>query len=187
MASMKRNSIVLLSGGIDSTACIYYYLSQGFNVKSIFFDYGQIAKEKELISAKNVAAHYKIELNHYVFSLPKTFFQGEIKGRNAFFVFTTLLYNPQFQGIISLGIHSGVPYYDCSESFAEEIKKILDGYTNGQVVMDAPFLKWDKKMVYDYCKNNNVPVHLTYSCENSSNEPCGSCRSCLDRSALNVG
>ena len=185
MGDKNTNSIVLLSGGIDSTACIYYYLSQGFNVKGIFFDYGQTANEKEYFSAKKVAKFYKIELNHHVFTSPQ-FFHGEITGRNAFLIFATVLYNPQFQGIISLGIHSGVPYYDCSESFSQNINKLLDGYTNGQVILDTPFLKWNKKMIYDYCQKNDVPIHLTYSCENSDNEPCGTCNSCLDRSTLNA-
>ena len=185
MGDIKTNSIVLLSVGIDSTACIYYYLSQGFNVKGIFFDYGQTAHEKEYFSAKKVAKFYKIELDHHVSTSPQ-FFIGEIKGRNAFLIFSTLLYNPQFKGIISLGIHSGVPYYDCSESFSKNINKLLDGYTNGQVILDTPFLKWNKKMIYDYCQKNDVPIHLTYSCENSDNEPCGTCNSCLDRSTLNA-
>ena len=157
-------SLVLFSGGIDSTALIHYYIKQGFNVKGLFVNYGQIARKKELQSANDIALHYGIELDYVQFTTSQTFSQGEITGRNAFLVMATIISRPDFKGILSLGIHSGVPYYDCTESFVKDINKILEGYTDGQVVLDAPFLKWDKKMIYEYCKDNAVPVHLTYSC-----------------------
>jgi 7-cyano-7-deazaguanine synthase len=186
MKERKTSCLVLFSGGMDSTACIQYYLNQGFHVEGIFIDYGQVARKKEFYSANNIASYYGIELEYHEFTTSQMFFQGEIKGRNAFLVFATLLSYPEFHGILSLGIHSGVTYYDCSEPFVKEMNRILDGYTGGQIILDTPFLKWDKKMIYIYCKDNNVPIHMTYSCENGGDEPCGTCRSCLDRRALNV-
>lgn len=183
---MIKNVIVLFSGGIDSTACIHYYLNQGFNVKAIFIDYGQITSIKEFQSATKIAKHYKISLDHLIFKNSQVYSEGEIKGRNAFLILALLLNYPQFIGIISLGIHSGVYYYDCSENFLKDIQRLLDGYTDGQVVIDTPFLKWDKKMIYNYCIDNKIPIHLTYSCENSSDKPCGICNSCRDRRSLNV-
>ena len=114
------------------------------------------------------------------------FLSGELIGRNAFLIFTAILYCKISSGIISLGIHSGTPYFDCSESFVKIINKLLEEYSNGKVILNAPFIKWDKKMIYDYCKENNVPIHLTYSCENGFNPPCGTCLSCKDRKALNA-
>lgn len=175
--------MVLLSGGIDSTACIHYYLNQGFYVESIFIDYGQMARKKEFESAKNIASYYRIKLDHYEFSA-QILNQDEIKGRNAFLVLSTLVTHPEFNGILSLGIHSGVAYYDCSESFIKDINKILEGYTGGRIMLDAPFLRWNKKMIYLYCKENSVPIHLTYSCENG--DECGKCQSCIDRKGLDV-
>ena len=71
-------------------------------------------------------------------------------------------------GLISMGIHSGTNYYDCSEAFLREINRILEGYSDGRVVLAAPFLKWDKRMIYDYILDNGLPIHLTYSCENGT-------------------
>ncbi len=183
----NKPTFVLLSGGVDSTACVHYYLSQGFDVKGVFIDYGQVANKNEYNSALNIASYYKIHLDHLVFKSLRSYSQGEIKGRNAFLVVALLLANPRMKGIISMGIHSGTPYYDCSESFINDINMILNGYTDGQTVLEAPFLKWDKKMVYHYCEKYKLPIHLTYSCENGTDVPCGRCLSCLDRSALNVG
>jgi len=186
MDKYLKSAMILLSGGIDSTACVHYYLHEKFHVQAVFIDYGQKARMQELSSAKKIAKHYKVELKKIVFTSPQKFSSGEITGRNAFFVVSAIMCNQDFYGIISLGIHSGTPYYDCSESFTKTINELLNGYTDGRVMIDTPFLKWNKKMIFEYCKNNNVPIHLTYSCENGVVPPCGKCLSCLDRRGLNV-
>ena len=38
---------VLLSGGIDSAACAYYFQQRGDNVEAVFIDYGQAAAHAE--------------------------------------------------------------------------------------------------------------------------------------------
>lgn len=187
MMEGRTACVILLSGGLDSTACVHYYLNQGFDVEGIFVDYGQKAREKELSSARTIASHYGIKFSDCECGVPREHGQGEIVGRNAFLVFAALLARPEFRGIICLGIHSGVPYYDCSEVFARNLNRLLEGYTDGQVVLDTPFLRWDKRMILEYCKDNNVPIQLTYSCEVGSDPPCGKCMSCCDRRALDVG
>ena len=140
MRKKERSALILLSGGIDSTACVHYYLDQGFDLKGVFIDYGQKARKNELKSANKIVSHYEIELKRLTFTTPQMFTQGEIKGRNAFLVLGTLLAYPDFRGIVALGIHSGLPYYDCSESFVKKIEEILMGYTDGQVSLDTPFI-----------------------------------------------
>lgn len=182
----EATALVLLSGGIDSAACVHYYISQGLQVEGVFVDYGQEARDREFSSSSQIASHYGIKLNRLNLEVPHTFAQGEITGRNAFLLLAAILAYPGHRGLISLGIHSGVPYYDCSDSFVKDIRKVLEGYADGGIILDAPFLKWDKRMIVDYCKSNDVPIHLTYSCENGGDIPCGTCLSCRDRKALNV-
>ena len=185
--AIKRvSAIVLLSGGIDSAACVNYYLSQQVDTKGLFVDYGQPPTKREKQSAKQVAAYFNIKLDTLQLNLPNYIQNGEIMGRNGLLILSALISNPNHVGIISLGIHSGSPYYDCSESFVKDMNKILEGYANGRITLDTPFLKWNKKMIYEYCMKNNVPTNLTYSCENSGEEPCGRCMSCLDRRTLNA-
>ena len=114
------------------------------------------------------------------------FGQGEIKGRNAFFIITALMKYSTFSGLVALGIHTGIPYYDTTAEFVSDMKTLLDKYSDGSVRIDAPFLYWQKPMIYEYCKKNRVPIKLSYSCELGKNPPCGKCRSCLDRKALNA-
>lgn len=177
----KMKCLILFSGGVDSTVCVHYFLKQGFSVECIFIDYGQIARNKEFESVKNITSYYGIKLNYYKFGTQISN-HGEIIGRNAFLILSAILSYPDFHGILSLGIHSGATYYDCSESFVKDINKILEGYTGGEIILDTPLLRWDKRMIYLYCKDNNIPIHLTYSCENGNE--CGTCQSCIDRKGI---
>jgi len=178
--------IILLSGGIDSTACINYYLSQKIKPLGLFINYGQAVAERELNSAEEVSRYYKIKLEKIKISLGRTFKDGEIEGRNALFLFAALTKYSDYAGIIALGIHTGVPYYDTGKRFFIDMQNIFTSYTDGRIKLDAPFLKWDKPMIYQYCLDNHVPIELTYSCEKNGKKPCGQCNSCLDRSKLNV-
>lgn len=181
---LKKNVMVLASGGIDSTACIYYYLSLDFKVKAFFVNYGQKSLNMEYKSVQKVVSHYGIELGSMSCKFQNNFSSGELIGRNGFLILAAIMANPCFKGLISLGIHSGTPYYDCTPAFVSDINKVVESYTNGQVMLDAPFLSWEKSMIYAYCKNEGVPVNLTYSCENGETKPCGKCLSCLDRGNL---
>lgn len=185
MKNCKTKVLILFSGGIDSTACINYYLDLEFEICALFVDYGQRSKQKELNSVKNIAAYYGINFQSLHILNHVTYTPGEIRGRNAFLIMAALLSNPYNSGLISIGIHGDVPYYDCSEDFLKKINVIVKDSSNGQITVDAPFIDWDKKMIFSYCKEKRVPINLTYSCENGD-EPCGKCLSCLDRSALNV-
>lgn len=182
----KKNIMVLASGGIDSTACIHYYLSLGFKVKSFFVNYGQKSLDMEYRSVQEVVSHYGIELSSINCKFQNHFSNGELIGRNGFLTLAAIMANPCFKGLISLGIHSGSPYYDCTPAFVSDINKVIESYTNGQVKLDVPFLSWEKSMIYEYCKNEGVPVNLTYSCENGGTKPCGKCLSCLDRGILDA-
>jgi 7-cyano-7-deazaguanine synthase len=184
VTKQKPSTLILLSGGIDSTACIRYYLELNFNVTGLFIDYGQRSRNLERNSAIHVANHYNVTLDDISLSNKNDFAPGEIRGRNAFFLMTALLVYPKFKGIISMGIHAGNPYYDCSQRFIKDITTLLDAYSSGEVRFDAPFITWDKRAIYDYCIKEDVPIHLTYSCQNGSLPPCGQCDSCKDRKVL---
>jgi 7-cyano-7-deazaguanine synthase len=189
MPANKSNNpdvLILLSGGLDSTACIYYHISLGFHVQALFVDHGQRARKREFQSSTSIASYFGIPLKSCKFECQRSFTQGEIKGRNAFLILSALLVYPEMKGLISMGIHKGTQYYDCSEAFLKDMNRILEGYTDGRVVLSAPFLKWDKRMIYSYFIDNGLPIHLTYSCENGLDTPCGECLSCKDRGALNA-
>ena len=168
-------AIVLLSGGIDSLACIHFFLNQGYCIEALFFDYGQPE------SAKTISKYYKIPL-HIIrttdIKIPKS---GEICGRNALLVHQALCFGGYGVYKIILGIHDGTGYADCTQLFVDQMNRVIDCYANGTIILEAPFLKWHKKEIVTYCQENKLPLEITYSCETGRTPPCGCCASCLDR------
>jgi 7-cyano-7-deazaguanine synthase len=178
------NAWVLLSGGVDSTACVAFYLEQKFCVAGAFVDYSQAAASCELNAAKAVAQYYRIPLRTFTWSGGAKKGDGEVVGRNAFLALALAMELGDMAGIIAAGIHSGTRYYDCSGSFLSSLQGIIDGYTDGRLRIGAPFLDWDKRLIWEYCMSHHVPVELTYSCEKGTLPPCGTCNSCRDLEAL---
>jgi 7-cyano-7-deazaguanine synthase len=181
----RNKALILTSGGIDSTACIKYYQDLRFEVQGLFVDYGQRAKHKEWECVQKIADFYDIKLESLTIQHQGKLSFGEIQGRNGILIMAAMLAKPEFKGLISLGIHAGSPYYDCSKTFAKKMSVLVTECSDGRLKLDFPFIEWDKKMIYSYCKDMEVPIHLTYSCE-QGDIPCGKCQSCLDWSALNV-
>lgn len=181
------NSVeVLVSGGIDSAALLAFYLSQRLSVRALFVDFDQPAAKQESRAARAVCKHYGVHLSIMTVKSGTTFSSGEIAGRNAFLVFSALLVCRARAGTIAIGIHEGSSYYDCSEGFLKSIQAVVDGYAAGKVKVAAPFLNWGKQVIWEFCKEAQVPVESTYSCETGGVPPCGKCRSCKDREALDA-
>jgi 7-cyano-7-deazaguanine synthase len=151
-----------LSGGIDSTACVGYYISQECNVSALFVDYGQASVKHERKAASAVADYFGIPLKQLNVS-GCNINDGYIKARNAMLLSTALMSFEHRSGIVALGIHSGTPYVDCSPDFKHLMQQIYDLYEDGRVRIDAPFLNWTKSEIWDYALTLNVPLELTYS------------------------
>jgi 7-cyano-7-deazaguanine synthase len=180
------NAFVLSSGGIDSTACIIYYLNTGMRVLPIFIDFGHPSNAVEREHVHQIAAYYKLTLREIKISGVDCCQLGEIKGRNAAFVTVALMAYTNLPGIVALGIHAGSPYYDCTPAFADRISVLVSEYTNGLMQFEAPFLNFEKPSIVAFGKKYGLPFDLTYSCQKGTASPCGICLSCLDRKVLGL-
>ena len=184
--SRQREACVLASGGVDSTACIVYYLDLGFIVRPIFVDFGNPANAVERQHVRQVARHYELSLREIELQGVNARQVGEIRGRNAAFVTVALMANPGLTGVIALGIHAGSPYYDTTQRFRNHMSALLSEYTNGEVQFDAPFLSVEKPGIVEFGKAHELPFDLTYSCETGATPSCGKCPSCKDREVLGI-
>ena len=181
---METPTWILLSGGIDSAACVQFYVDLERTITCLFVDYGQRSAEPERQSATAVSSHYRVPLEQLTVSGPRTFAEGEVPARNGLLLVSALMHFPARTGTIAIGLHSGTAYYDCTPSFLSNVNEMFAGYTDGRVRCEAPFLDWDKAAIWEYCHKTNVPVEITYSCERGDAPPCGRCLSCLDRRSL---
>lgn len=182
--SPSSEAVVLLSGGMDSAACVYLLKRSGRAVRALFLDYGQAAAVPERRAAAWVAQHLEVPLSEFSFSGAPCFGSGELTGRNAFFVFSALFLGRLGRGVVVLGVHAGTPYFDCSPAFVEAADRLVAEHTDGRVRLVAPLLTWTKADVLDYCRTVGLPLDRTYSCEAGSEPVCGVCASCRDRAAL---
>lgn len=178
--------LILLSGGLDSAACVAFYKAQGLKSESMFLDYGQPAAALERRSSRRVADHFGIDHREMKFQggMPKSV--GEVRARNAFFMLSALMEHPMKKGLIAIGIHAGTPYYDCTPAFLSSIQTLFDGYTDGRLQVAAPFIRMTKREVWQYGQSVGLPANITYSCQRGGAKPCGTCASCRDRSKLDA-
>lgn len=181
----QKAVLVLLSGGIDSTALLKYYLNLQYRTTSLFINYGHLSNSHEYNSAKKISDHYNIKIAKIDIDFHKKFSAGNILGRNLMLISNALTYFQNGTGTIAIGIHSGTEYNDCSNFFMESIKILFDLYSDGKIQVEAPFINMRKQEIWQYCIDNNVPVVLTYSCENGIVPSCGNCLSCKDKESLN--
>lgn len=165
--------------------CAAHYLAAGARVMGFHVDYGQRAAQAELSSSVAIAAALRIDLvTVSVSDLPSM--EGNVRGRNAFFLCAALLRYPTLVGTIGIGVHAGTPYEDCTPLFIRKMQGLFDLYADGRVRIGAPFLTWAKRGILDYGVALGVPVPLAYSCELGNAIPCGLCASCRDSQFLGL-
>ena len=211
---MKK--VVLLSGGLDSTTCLAMALkdTEPSEVLAVNMYYGQ-KHEKEMLSARKIAAFYGVELMELdlsmIFSksdcsllkssnnaIPEGDYASQQKNSPGKPVST---YVPFRNGLmlsaaasiaVSIGANevwygahaddaAGNAYPDCSVHFTECIKSaILEG-TDYQVEVKAPLITLNKANIVAIGLSLNAPYHLTWSCYEGKDKPCGKCGTCIDR------
>ena len=86
---------------------------------------------------------------------------------------------------IFIGVHSddaaGNAYADCSVEFVDTIGSAISLGTYGKVKVTAPFYKANKTAVVKKGLELKTPYHLTWSCYEGGEKPCGECGTCRDR------
>lgn len=180
----SRKATVLMSGGLDSSACAHFLVQQGHLVQGIFVDFGQAAREPESIAVARVADLLGITATTLHVGSARGFGSGELVGRNAFLLMSAIFLGRTYEGLLAIGVHGGTPYYDCSAGFIDRLKALAEEYTDGRLTITAPFLHWTKSQIFEYATQSGLPVNTTYSCESGTIPPCGLCASCHDRGRL---
>lgn len=177
-----RRTVLLLSGGIDSALCGRMLAGRRIETTCLFVDYGQAPAAAELAAARKVAASlgFPLEVRAIEGAPPRA--SGEHPGRNALLVAAAAFEAGRGPADVVIGIHAGSGYFDCSPRFLSLMDMLLQEQTDGRVSLMAPLLEWSKQDVLDAFAGSGLRLEDTHSCE-SSDLPCGSCRSCLDRKA----
>ena len=87
--------------------------------------------------------------------------------------------------LIYYGAHkddaAGNAYPDCSEIFNNAMNQAIYEGSGHQLQIEAPFVNKSKADIVKIGLDLNVPYHLTWSCYEGNDKPCGKCGTCLDR------
>ncbi len=81
-------SVVLMSGGIDSSATALVILNKGYETSGMFVDYGQPAVRSEWRAARDVANRLGIEIERIDLGFRLAAESGEFFGRNTLLILT---------------------------------------------------------------------------------------------------
>ncbi len=89
--------------------------------------------------------------------------------------------------VLRYGAHhddwAGDAYPDCSPRFVEAMAHGISLGTGGELELQAPFVEWNKAQIVARGLQLKVPYELTWSCYEGGQKPCGTCGTCIDRTA----
>ena len=200
ISSVKRKiAVCTLSGGLDSAVAAAIMKSQGFELKCIFFDWGQKTFEKEMSCARMLAEHFKSDLKiievPILKSLPKiSLTQNEtltvaineyVPNRNAILETQAVAYAETIRaGVVCVGSTGGDLI--CPDNSLEFISKMQALIKQGtmlkpSILLVAPLVKIDKTEAVKIGKKLGVPFEITWSCHNYTDKACGKCSNCKER------
>src|SRR5512140_765034 len=204
-------SIILLSGGLDSSTVLAIAKSEGREVYALSFRYGQrhaveLAAAGRVAKAAGVVEHKFFDLDLRLFggsaltddiAVPKDSLGSEgipityVPARNTIFLSIALGY-AEVRGAeeIWLGVnaidYSGYP--DCRPEFIDAFRQVIlagtkSGVENGTPRIVAPLLSMTKSDIIHAGSRLGVDYSLTVSCYDPDEEgrACGSCDSCILR------
>jgi 7-cyano-7-deazaguanine synthase len=203
---MNPKALVVLSGGQDSTTCLYWAIEEfGVeNVSSVTFDYGQ-RHRIELDCAREISAFAGVEnvvLPINTFSamggdaltdasidvsgdldtssgLPNTF----VPGRNLVFLTFAAAhaYSRGIQNIVT-GVaqtdYSGYP--DCRQETIEALEKALVLGMESEISIHTPLMHLSKRETVELAEHLGAlpAMAMTHTCYHGTRPPCGHCPAC---------
>lgn len=199
-------SLVVYSGGLDSTTALYWAKEQYKEVEAITFDYGSKHNETEYSYACLQCAKLGVKLtrinldfiNRYFKSdllksggdIPEGYYTAEnmkstvVPFRNGIMLSIAAGFAESNNcDVIILGNHSGdhAIYPDCRPEFIKGIKEAIYQGTEKHIEVVSPFCNMSKSDIVRVGSELGVDFSLTYSCYKGKEKHCGKCGTCQER------
>lgn len=198
-------TIVVLSGGMDSTTLLYRMLNEGNEVKAISFNYGQRhSRELEQASrtCKKLGVEHKIVDISFIkeivsnsaltgdIPVPEGHYEAEsmkltvVPNRNMIMASIAIGWAVNLDyDEIALGVHAGdhTIYPDCRPEFIDALSEIAAVANFKSIGIVAPYLYSDKGDIAIEGKRLGVDYSSTQTCYVGTAIPCGRCGACQER------
>ena len=203
---MNDKALVVLSGGQDSTTCLYWAIDRfgHENVSSLTFDYGQrhrieldcaieianfadvphailpidtfAALGGDALTAPDIAVDSMVDEDT---GLPNTF----VPGRNLIFLTfaAAFAYQRKITHLVT-GVaqtdYSGYP--DCREETMSSLQTAIQNGMESEIQIHTPLMHLTKKETVELARELGAlpAMALTHTCYNGERPPCGHCPAC---------
>lgn len=201
---MEKDSLLVLSGGMDSTTMLYEYASRiGLAVN---FSYGANHNAREAACARENCRRLGIELVEIDLAFMGEYFESSLlRGADAVpegnygenNMHSTVV---PFRNGIMLSIAAGLAesrglsavmianhggdhaiYPDCRPGFIEAMSQAIAAGTYKGIRLDAPYTNLTKAAIACRGRERGVDYSLTYSCYKGGEKHCGVCATCVER------
>lgn len=199
-----RNSLIALSGGVDSTTLLYEYREEV--ACAVGFDYGSKHNARELAAAKAICRELEIPYLIIPLAFIEEYFRSDlllsggemqlgdyseenmsstvVPFRNGIMlsVLAGLAESRDLQQVL-IANHFGdhAIYPDCRESFVTPMGEAITAGTSNGVKLVAPYTTLTKAEIVARGTRLGVPYGKTYSCYQGGERHCGRCGTCRER------
>jgi len=204
-----NRAVILVSGGMDSCVTAAMAKGDGFGLCFLHLNYGQRTETRELKAFHNIANFYNVknrlivDMSHLAqiggscltdlsIDVPTANLENEeipisyVPFRNANILSAATSWaevlgaNALFIGAVEED-SSGYP--DCRRSFYDAFEKTIKEGTKPetQIKIITPLIELSKKEIILAGNGLNAPIHLSWSCYEREDRPCGECDSCVLR------
>jgi 7-cyano-7-deazaguanine synthase len=199
-------TVIVYSGGLDSTVLLYHLRAAGHDLHALSVDYGQ-RHRCELAHAAKICAELgipqpvadlsalqpllagssltspEIEVaeGHYTAESMKS---TVVPNRNMIFLSVATGHALSIKaGQIAYAAHSGdhAIYPDCRNEFADAMATAIELADWEKVTLVRPFVDWTKADIVRRGAALNVPFVKTWSCYKGGDVHCGRCGTCIER------
>lgn len=199
-----RNSLIALSGGVDSTTLLYEYREE--IACAVGFDYGSKHNARELAAAEAICRELEIPYLIIPLAFIGEYFRSDlllsggemqlgdyseenmsstvVPFRNGIMlsVLAGLAESRDLQQVL-IANHFGdhAIYPDCRESFVKPMGEAITAGTSNGVKLVAPYTTLTKAEIVARGTRLGVPYGKTYSCYQGGERHCGRCGTCRER------
>lgn len=189
-----KPSLLLMSGGLDTTTLLYYLWELLIPIEVLTFDYGQEAV-KELDYVKRHCEHLGVK--YHVIKVSDGDIEGNLaEGKDKTLDGSTLIPNRNSMFLsmgVSYALQHGLErvYYgaiDCDPAYCDCQPLYVHYFNMLNMVCDlrtvqirAPFIDKSKREVMDIAIDLGLDLTDTWTCLCGGDEQCGSCEACRTR------
>lgn len=170
-------AVLLMSGGLDSTTCLYLLRGEGVRVIALGINYGQ-AHAEELRNAERICATAGVPFHTKTLPplSPIPGYANVYPGRNLILLAHAASHAATHDAsnvVIGCNADDARDYEDCRPGFLNAARLVMPS----TIGLRAPLLDLTKTGVVKLASSLDVPIEKTRSCYGPG-IPCGRCAAC---------